>query len=92
MRRRLVKASRCPIGSKLHVLVRTHDPQYYPHRNGESSRGGICRTFGEESLYFFPRVSQPPAARTFFTDSDWLLYVKAMTNPPYARKTFPEVR
>jgi len=43
--------------------------------NGNRFRVGSRTTFGAESWYFFPRVlsSQPPAASTFFTHSDWLL-------------------
>jgi hypothetical protein len=41
----------------------------------ELRRVGSCTTWGAESSYRFPRVlnSHPPAARTFFTHSDWLL-------------------
>jgi hypothetical protein len=42
---------------------------------GNRRRVGSCTTWGAESSYRFPRVlnSHPPAARTFFTHSDWLL-------------------
>src|SRR6266700_1472115 len=71
---------------KFHVLTRTGI--------GNRRRVGSCTTFGEESRYFFPRVfsSQLPAARTFFTHSLSLLYVRAMMNPFAARNTFTGVR
>ena len=57
-------------------------------------RDGSRTTFGAESWNFLPRVlsSQPPAASTFFTHSDWLPYVSAMMKPSGARTGLAKTR
>jgi hypothetical protein len=48
---------------KLHVLIRTDDPQHAPHRNGESPTSRVTHDFGCGKLIFFPASLKLAAAR-----------------------------
>ena len=43
---------------KIHVLIRTHEPQYEPHRNWESPPRRIMHDVGRGKLIFLPTRSK----------------------------------